>query len=137
MIQKADHIDMVVKDLGKSVKFYKDLGFVEEGRFADGTVILKAESSGEPPLTLDLHEAASGEQTRIDHISFQEPEIEAMCRNLEAKGYTFRQPLIDFKPSGRLMAKLYDPDGVCISITKQVGKINFSATLQQLSEHAP
>jgi hypothetical protein len=59
----------------------------------------------------------------------EEPELEIVFQKLEKKGFKFRDRLLFVRVSGRWMAKLYDPDGVCISLTKQVADLAFDGDI--------
>ncbi len=124
MIRAVDHINIVVSDLERSVRFYTEvLNFEElrrgclEGDWIEEIVGLKGvradvayivAPAGEPRLELLCYESPSGESVAsnssantigLRHIAFQVEDIEASVRRLKDAGYeTLGEPVA--VPSG-------------------------------------
>ena len=54
----------------------------------------------------------------IDHIGFEVKNLEAFCKQLEAKGIVFDQPYRKIERLGLGLAFLTDPSGVYIELTE-------------------
>ncbi len=56
--------------------------------------------------------------TSIDHIGFEFDDLEAFCKELEAKGIVFDVPFRDIPSIGLKIAYITDPNGVYIELTE-------------------
>ena len=71
------------------------------------------------PGAADLH----GTQGRsLDHIGFEVENLEAFCRELEAKGITFDRPYQELEQRGIAIAFFTDPFGTYIELTEGLDK---------------
>jgi glyoxylase I family protein len=119
MIRAVDHINIVVADLARSVKFYTEvLGFIQtreaylEGEWIDrivglrgvkGHVVFIVAPAGEPRIELLCYEAPKGvvlpENSRANthglrHIAFRVDDMAATVARLRAAGVTvFSEPV--------------------------------------------
>lgn len=120
MIRAVDHINIVVADLARSVKFYTEvLGFKQtreaylEGDWIDrivglrgvkGHVVFIVAPAGEPRIELLCYEAPKGaalpENSRANthglrHIALRVDDMAAMLAKLKAAGVTvFSEPVV-------------------------------------------
>ena len=56
--------------------------------------------------------------TALDHIGFEFEDLEAFCKELEARGIEFQVPFRDIPAIGLKVAFITDPDGTFIELTQ-------------------
>lgn len=115
-------VDLVVRDLDRSVAFYTDhVGLPEATVSADGTALLTA-----GPAVLRLREAPGAADTEwvpddlqkgFRHIGFAVSDIDARAAALHAHGARFRTEPKDAYGGVRI-AFFYDPDGVLLEFVQ-------------------
>lgn len=118
----VDHIDMVVKDISRSVEFYKKLGFVVEGTLDKGKTVFLGNQAKEKPLVVELHQAEKGQKTGVDHIALYVEDVEAAYNELVKSSISFSLPPRHGTASGRVIAVTQDPDGVSIQLAKKTSR---------------
>ena len=67
----VDHIDMIVKDLSKSIEYYRKFGMQVEGTVDNGKTVFLWNGDSDHPVRIELHQQREGETLGIDHLSFQ------------------------------------------------------------------
>ncbi len=146
----VSHIAMCVRDLDKSLAFYRDaLGMsvtldqvqdttqgglpftYKHARQSRRTVHLRYGEAGSVPfLVITDHpgEAPDGapiklDQVGISHISFSVPDTKALAEDLQSKGYELAAPLDAFADvqGGVGSIFVYDPDGILVQFDKGSG----------------
>lgn len=124
MIQKLDHIGIMVKDAEASLAFYTEIiGMSLQSRveLADGTQLIFLEFPGSEDVQLELvsrgHDGLSAEGI-VHHIAFTVSDIDATLERLKQAGVQ----LLDVVPreiaplNGAKIAFLTGPDGEHIEL---------------------
>lgn len=114
---RLEHLDLIVKDIKASVEFYRKLGLYPEGTLDDANSVYMV--NGTPPtLTIELHQAKEGQETGIDHVSFEVDDVQASYNELKfLGGIDFVIEPREVPRSGRTITDFYDPDGVHLQIS--------------------
>jgi lactoylglutathione lyase len=118
MIRKLEHIGVLVKDMGVSIRFYTEvLGLAAVGKetLEDGVELVFLSFPGTDNIEIELISKGAEEITadgKVDHIAFTVTDIDAEVMRLKSLGVR----LIDNEPrtllGGRLrIAFFYGPDG--------------------------
>jgi catechol 2,3-dioxygenase-like lactoylglutathione lyase family enzyme len=126
------HTSISVRDLDKSVEFYKKLGYEQVHRYdeADGSmsiVHLKLGSSfleifaykknqKQPPVKYQYGNDL--EQVGVKHIALRTDDIEAALADLRAKGLVNDDTKITFGRTKISYFFIQDPDGVWVEFVK-------------------
>jgi len=111
------HIHFITPDYQALLKWYVDtFGLVQRKR---GTIETTADAPG---MNLSFQNApaatAPTKGRSIDHIGFEVKNLEAYCKQLEARGIKFDVPYRDVPVIGLKIAYLTDPDGTYIELTE-------------------
>ncbi|MDG2090679.1 MAG: VOC family protein [Gammaproteobacteria bacterium] len=78
---------------------------------------------GDRPFVLGDGPFAATQGTAIDHVGFEVENLEAFCRELEAKGIVFDKPYHWISELGVYSASFIDPKGVSVELTEGLGKL--------------
>ena len=78
---------------------------------------------GERPFVLGDGPFAATQGTAIDHVGFEVVNLEAFCRELEAKGIVFDQPYHWISELGVYSASFIDPKGVSVELTEGLSNL--------------
>lgn len=118
MLLGIDHAEIIVKNLEKSVEYYKLLGFeVVKWTEEERTVEVKAGD-----ISLDIIEASEKRpETGLHHIAFLVDDVDKTVAELKAKGVeiTLDPPIISER-SGRKLSALKDIDGIMHQLAKPI-----------------
>ena len=122
-IKKLEHVGIMVKDLQKSIAFYRDVIGLE----ARGTLV-----HTNPAITLAFLGFAGSKETEIElihgyndnlpeegkthHVAFAVDELEQEIERLKGLGVTFVQDEITTLPNGSRYIFFYGPDGERLEI---------------------
>lgn len=115
----VDHIDIVVKDINRSVEFYKKFGLVVVGTLDKGKTVFLGNQDRERPLVVELHQAEVGQQPGLGHIAFYVEDVEAAHAELVKAGVSFSTKPQHGTASGRVIALTQDPDGIPIQLARK------------------
>ena len=118
----VDHIDMIVKDLSKSIEYYRKFGMQVEGTVDNGKTVFLWNGDSDRPVRIELHQQREGETLGIDHLSFQVDDPVQAQKEVEfLGGVDFLFEPFENEQSGRTISNSYDPDGVQIQMARQTG----------------
>ena len=124
-IQNLDHIQIVVKDLQKSIQFYKDvMQFKQEETVDCGNHILRyfRIPSGqrielnEYLYDVDDHTGKLNDRGAYRHCCFSVTDIKAWEKHITDAGYTFHIPVHYDEANGVDSGLFLDPNGVEIEL---------------------
>lgn len=141
MIERMDHINIVVSDLDKSKEFFCLLGFTEgirseldakflekvtgirgaRGRFVamhhpgSGVSVELLKFDECPPPAADL-----GLANRIGfrHLAFAVSDIETTVRHLQQHGVEFLSPIQTWEKTGKKLVYFTGPDGILLELAE-------------------
>ncbi len=113
------HAMVRVRDLGASLRFYRDaLGLVEtrrkdypEGRFTLVYLAAPANPEVEVELTYNYDDEDYGGARNFGHLAFAVDDIYAACERLQVHGVVVNRP-----PRDGRMAFVRSPDGISIEL---------------------
>jgi len=114
-----EHLDIFVKDIAASVEFYRKLGLSPEGTLEDGTCVFLFNGDEENPVRVELHQAAPGGKTGIDHVAFRVDDPVAANKEGRFLGIEFLFEPNENALSGRTITNCLDPDGVQIQLARK------------------
>ena len=117
MVHGIDNVGICATDLGRSIRFYEQLGFAEAYRNDRGVALAAGEvrlflfatrQANPPPVGREL--GLFGNAPGIDHISFAVADVDALYAKLRGAGVSFDDRPLD-QSWGVRMVGLKDPDG--------------------------
>ncbi len=118
MILGIDHAEIIVKNLEKSVEYYKVLGFeVVKWTEEERTVEVKAGA-----IALDIIEASEERpEIGLHHLAFLVDDVDKTVAEWKEKGveFTLDPPIISERSSRKLSA-LKDPDEILHQLAKPI-----------------
>ncbi len=123
MILGLDNVGVAVRDVARSVAFYRLLGFepeyvAEDSAFlrAPGVALYLFRTQGPQPSprSFDLE----GNPVGYDHLSFQVADVDGVCGRLQQRGVAVERGPQDY-PWGARAACLRDPDGNCVWLLRR------------------
>lgn len=123
MLQNIDYIMIVVSDMKRSVRFYKDmLGIPLKFESPEWTEFLTGAT------TLALHIAVAGAATAAKSeklagtcsIGFNVQNLDQTYEELKSKGVSFAMPPSERQDEGIRLAIALDPDGLPISFAESL-----------------
>lgn len=130
MVKGIDNIGIAVTNLARSMAFYEELGFTKGYDYeADvkgctmnaGSAVLflfQTKLANAQPVQRDPSLAQN--PTGLDHISFVVEDVDAIYKDLKAKGVEFQGEPADQEWGARLVG-LKDPDGNNLYFLKYLG----------------
>ncbi len=118
-------MDLMVNDVEKSVEFYRKLGFFPDGTNDNGDGVYMSTHHGGVPLGVEIHKAAPGQPTGIDHISLEVEDVQAAYREGLYAGIDFHVTPQEGTRSGRTIASFYDPDGVHLQFSRKTRRADY------------
>lgn len=117
-ITELNHVALLVRDVAATSRFYADIvGLAPLPRPAFPFPGAWFRLGTQQELHLIAEESAGAEDTRTrrDHYALRVDDIQAAARHLQAKGATFRGPIL--RPDGAHQIFLKDPDGHVVELT--------------------
>ena len=142
MLERIDHINIVVSDLESARDFFTTLGFSEihsaelSGEWISSIVGLKgvraeyiALSFQNSPTSIELIKYFSPESKAEDglaqanrpgyrHIAFAVKNIEEMVNRLRAKGISFLSDIQTFPATGKKLVYFCGPEGILLELAE-------------------
>ena len=111
MINRIDHIEIVVRDAAEYIAFMETLGFevVTRTSHHSGSAELKLPGEGQP--IFEIHQVEGEENPGINHIAFAVESAETAYEGLQSAGVKSANPPNHVPSTGRLTVNLRDPDG--------------------------
>ena len=124
-IERVDHVDLIVRDIDRSVQFYKKLGMVVQGTLDNGQTVFLWNQDEEAPLVVELHQEGSpligaDQKAGLGHVAFQVEDVESAYNELVEAGVSFSLKPRYGSLSGRTVALTHDPDGTPIQLARKV-----------------
>ena len=122
MFNRIGAVILLVSDMGKSIKFYRDtLGMELKKESEDWTEFVKYGTT-----VLALHPIKKEKITKNNSmlVGFNISNLEAVCSELERKEVKFYKKLTE-EPFGK-HAIIKDPDGHLISLTEIISKDEYT-----------
>lgn len=141
MIKRVDHLNIVVRDLDESIRFFKLLGFSEGisaeldsaflgrvtgidcvgGRFV--ALHHPASDLSIELLKFDTDSTAASDIGRatgigLRHLAFSVSDIEAEVERLQAHGVRFVGPVQTWEKTGKRLVYFYGPDGILLELAQ-------------------
>lgn len=116
MINRIDHIEIIVRDAEEYIAFLEKLGFevVTRTTHHGGSAELKLPGENQP--IFEIHQVEGEENPGINHIAFAVDDANAAYEALQAAGITSANSPNYVKSTGRLTVNLRDPDGFRIQL---------------------
>lgn len=141
MIERMDHINIVVSNLERSKEFFGLLGFLEgirseldgvfmeqvtgirgaRGRFVamhhpgSGVSVELLQFDASPPPAADLGLA---DRIGFRHLAFAVTDIEATVRRLQDSGIEFLSPIQTWEKTGKKLVYFRGPDGILLELAE-------------------
>lgn len=132
MNYRPHHTAISVRNLGKSLDFYKALGYEQVHRYdeADGSlsivhlklgdsfleIFVYKKNENEPPV--NYRYANNLEDIGVKHIALRADDIEAALEDMKAKGFANDDTKITFGRTKVSYFFIQDPDGVWVEFVK-------------------
>lgn len=111
MVNRIDHIEIVVRDAAEYIAFMETLGFEVITRTVHhgGSAELKLPGEGQP--IFEIHQVEGEENPGINHIAFAVDDAQEAYDDLTGAGVTTAKQPNYVQSTGRLTVNLRDPDG--------------------------
>ncbi len=111
MVQRIDHIELIVRDVEAHIALFERLGFQVLTRTQHHGVSAELRLPGADQPIFEIHQVSGEENPGVNHIAFTCADVEAAHRDLVAEGVRFEHRPHVVKETGRLIANFRDPDG--------------------------
>lgn len=104
-----DHFQFIVKDMDRSVEYFKKMGFtlVRQTEHHDSSAEFQIGPGG--PI-MEIHASETNENPGHDHFAVLVDDLEAAIKELREKGIEVEGPRV-VKATGRTLANFRDNDG--------------------------
>ena len=103
----------------------QELGFSPDGTNDKGEAVYMSTHHGGVSLGVELHKAKPGQQTGIDHLSFEVEDVDLAFREAKYLGIPFEIDPRTGTRSGRRIANFRDPDGVLLQFSRKVSRADY------------
>lgn len=109
-IQGIDHIELVVTDVDRFVKFFQAMGFelVRRTEHHGGSAELRVPGENQP--IIELHRVGGEENPGLNHIALRVSDVRQAYEELRSQGIGCSEPHY-VEATGRTIVNLRDPDG--------------------------
>lgn len=116
MVNRIDHIEIIVRDAAGYIAFMETLGFevITRTSHHGGSAELKLPGEGQP--IFEIHQVEGEENPGVNHIAFAVDDANAAYEHLTSAGVTSANPPNYVQATGRLTVNLRDPDGFRIQL---------------------
>ncbi len=111
MIERIDHIELVVRDVNTFVEFFQKMGFQLLTRTPHHGGSAELQLPGPHQPIFEIHQVNGEENVGVNHIAFLTDDIQKSCDELKVSGIPFEAGPRLIKVSGRIVANFRDPDG--------------------------
>ncbi len=111
MINRIDHIEIVVRDAAGYIEFMETLGFEVITRTTHHSGSAELRLPGENQPIFEIHQVESEENPGINHIAFAVDDANAAYEHLKASDVKSARPPNYVQSTGRLTVNFRDPDG--------------------------
>ncbi len=111
MVNRIDHIEIIVRDADQYISYMETLGFEVMTRTSHhgGSAELKLPGENQP--IFEIHQVSGEENPGVNHIAFSVDSAQEAYEHLKASGVTSANPPNYVQSTGRLTVNLRDPDG--------------------------
>ena len=111
MVNRIDHIEIIVRDAAEYIAFMEALGFevVTRTSHHGGAAELKLPGDNQP--IFEIHQVEGEENPGVNHIAFAVDDANAAYEQLQSAGIASANPPNYVQSTGRLTVNLRDPDG--------------------------
>jgi glyoxylase I family protein len=116
MVNRIDHIEIIVRDAASYIAFLETLGFevVTRTSHHGGSAELKLPGDDQP--IFEIHQVEGEENPGVNHIAFAVDDANAAYEQLTSAGVTSAKPPNYVQSTGRLTVNLRDPNGFRIQL---------------------
>jgi len=116
MVNRIDHIEIIVRDAAEYIAFMEALGFevVTRTSHHGGSAELKLPGEGQP--IFEIHQVEGEENPGVNHIAFAVDDAQSAYDGLQAAGVTTANPPNYVRSTGRLTVNLRDPNGFRVQL---------------------
>ena len=111
MIQGIDHIEIIVRDVEESIRFFQKMGFQLLTRTSHHGESAELQLPGPHQPIFEIHQVSGEENIGINHIAFKVDNAEAAYRELQGQGITTMREPNFVVATGRTTVNFRDPDG--------------------------
>ena len=111
MVNRIDHIEIIVRDAAEYIAFMQTLGFevVTQTSHHGGSAELKLPGDNQP--IFEIHQVEGEENPGVNHIAFAVDDARAAYEHLTGAGVSSANPPNYVRSTGRLTVNLRDPNG--------------------------
>lgn len=111
MIQGIDHIEIIVRDVEESIRFFQNMGFQLLTRTSHHGSSAELQLPGPNQPIFEIHQVDGEENIGVNHIAFKVDNAEKTYQELQAQGITTMKPPNFVVSTGRTTVNFRDPDG--------------------------
>lgn len=111
MIQGIDHIEIIVRDVEESIRFFQNMGFQLLTRTTHHGESAELQLPGPNQPIFEIHQVDGEENIGVNHIAFKVDNAEQTYQELQAQGITTMKPPNFVVSTGRTTVNFRDPDG--------------------------
>ncbi len=111
MIQGIDHIEIIVRDVEESVRFFQNMGFQLLTRTTHHGSLAELQLPGPNQPIFEIHQVDGEENIGVNHIAFKVDSAESTYQELQTQGITTLKPPNFVVSTGRTTVNFRDPDG--------------------------
>jgi glyoxylase I family protein len=116
MVNRIDHIEIIVGDAASYIAFMETLGFEVVTRTSHHGGSAELKLPGEDQPIFEIHQVEGEENPGVNHIAFAVDDANAAYEQLTSAGVNSANPPNYVQSTGRLTVNLRDPDGFRIQL---------------------